>query len=107
MQHKKGLGNKYVAGVRILRNDEQVDDTIQEADLVFYVDNVPPEKSIPVAPSQHPSQDRPESDGLITRQLASLTIRDKPGHKFEERVLGPNNFLRVHTIITDLWSLGG
>lgn len=101
MQHKKELGNKYVTGVRVLRNDEQADDTIQEADLVFHIANVPPEQSVPDAPGQDPQQGQPQSDGLVVPQLADLTIRDIPGQPVEEHVLGPNNFLRVHTVVAD------
>jgi|SRR5690242_11230749 len=99
MQHKKELGNKYVTGVRVLRNDEQVDDTIEEADLVFYIADVPPEKSIPDAPSQNPPQGLPQSVGLVAPQLVGLSRRETSGYSMKEHLHGRNNILRVHKIM--------
>lgn len=41
MQHKNELGNKYVSGVRVLRNDGIEGDGQEEVDLVFHIEEVP------------------------------------------------------------------
>ncbi|KAJ8110057.1 hypothetical protein OPT61_g6997 [Boeremia exigua] len=91
MQHKKELGDKYVAGVRILRNDDQANDADRGADLVFDIVDMPPEELIPDAPDQEHPQDKGDSGGLTPRTL--------PGFSTEERALGPNSVLRLHTIM--------
>lgn len=99
MQHKRELGNKYVTGIHILRNDFQTDNTIQEADLVFHIADVPPEKSIPDVPSRDPPHGQTQSVGSIVPQVVRLTSRNVPGYSVEEQLHGLNNVLRVHKIM--------
>lgn len=99
MQHKEELGNKYVAGVRVLRNDGTEYDTHEEVDLVFYIADVPPERQIPNEPNQDPPQSRAETNALAAAASAYLVQRNAPGYPVEEHVLGSNNILRVHTIM--------
>ncbi len=98
MQHKKELGNKYVTGIRILRNDDQASDADRGADLVFYIENVPAGGAIQDVPDQDPPQGQPPPASLATSQPKNLGLRDLPRHWVEERVLGPKNLLRVYTI---------
>lgn len=95
MQHKKELGNKYVTGVRILRNDGSPGHTRTEVDLVFHIEDVPPEKEITDEPMD---VDTPQGGaGIKASAAAGLVARDAV--VVEEQALGPNNILRVHKFV--------
>lgn len=99
MQHKRELGNKYVTGVRILRNDAQAEGEDQHADLVFDIADVPIEEQSPDVPMQDPPQGKIQSDAPITSTFNNLTIREAPECTAKEQILGPRNILRTHTVI--------
>ncbi|KAF3053141.1 hypothetical protein E8E11_010461 [Didymella keratinophila] len=74
MRHKKELGNKYVTGVRVLRNDGIPGDTRAEVDLVFHIGDVPPEKQREDEPM---GVDSPKGGaGVNARAFVSLAPRD-------------------------------
>jgi len=95
MQHKKELGNKYVTGVRVLRNDGIPGDTRAEVDLVFHIIDVPPEKQREDEPMDVDSQQG--GAGVNARAVGSLASTDAA--VVEEQVLGSNNILRVHRVV--------
>jgi hypothetical protein len=96
MQHKKELGNKYVSGVRVLRNDGVEGDTHEEVDLVFHIEEVPPEKEITDEPMD---VDSPQgAAGTNALAVANLALRRAAAYPVEEQVLGSNNVLWVHRV---------
>ena len=42
MQHKRELGDKYVSGVRIVKAEPRTQGNPDYANLVFYIEDVPP-----------------------------------------------------------------
>lgn len=88
--------SKYVTGVRILRNDEQTDGTVQEADLVFDIADVLPERQIQETANKDSPQGQRQSG---TSASSRLTLRNDPGHVVAEYVLGPKNILRINTLV--------
>ena len=95
MQHKKELGDKYVTGVRVLRNDGIPGDTDVYVDLVFYIEAVPPEKQREDEPMDVDSPQ--DGAGVNARAVGSSSSRK--ASMVKEQVLGPNNILRVHKVI--------
>ncbi|KAJ4380521.1 hypothetical protein N0V86_003878 [Didymella sp. IMI 355093] len=100
MQHKKELGNKYVSGVGVLRNDGTEYDTHDEVDLVFHIEGVAPEKQIIDEPMDvDPPQGLSETDDLAVAVAANLIPRNTAMYWVEEQVLGSNTILRVHKMM--------
>lgn len=98
MQHKSELGSKYVSGIAIMRNDRPKDGP-EAPDLVFYIRDGPPEKFIPDALEQDPQGQAQPAAIPAAPVLRNIAIRGLSDHSVEEHVLGPNNILRVHTIM--------
>ncbi|KAF3040885.1 hypothetical protein E8E12_003225 [Didymella heteroderae] len=96
MQHKKDLGNKYISSVRVLRNDRIQGDTHDEVDLVFHIEDVPPERRVTDEPLDvDPSQVGTQINALA---VANLIPRNDVVYPVAEQVLGSNNILRIHRI---------
>lgn len=94
MQHKKELGNMYVIGVRILRNDGSPGDTHTEVDLVFHIEDIPPEKRITDEPID---VNIPLGRaGIQASAVVGLVAGDAVAA--EEEALGPNDILRPHKV---------
>ena len=86
IQHKKELGNKYVKGVRILKNDAKQDGVEERADLVFDIADVPPDE---------PMLDTPDTHKPPSKAVNSLKLPRRPLH---ENFLVPNIVLPTRTI---------
>lgn len=84
---KKELGNKYVSGISIVRND--MHDEPDPPDLVFYISDVPPEKSIPDVPDHDPPQGQPKlTPEPAAPALEKFSLKDVAECPVEEHVLG-------------------
>ena len=94
MQHKKELGNKYVKGVRVLKNDAKQDGVEERADLVFDIADVPSDEPMPDAP-QDPTHDTPDTHKPPPKAVNSMKLPRRPLH---EDFLVPNIVLPTRII---------
>lgn len=97
IQHKEELGNRYVIGVRVLRNDQVEGDTHEEVDLVFHIEEVPPEKEITDEPMDVGSSQSVAGNSALA--IANMVPNHAAGHPVEGQILGSNNILRIHRIV--------
>jgi hypothetical protein len=89
MQHKKELGDKYVKGVRILKNDLKQDDVEERADLVFDIADVPPDEPKSDAP-QDPTHDTPDTHDPDTPSRKAVNSGKLPRRPVHENLLAPS-----------------
>jgi hypothetical protein len=97
MQHKKELGDKYVKGVRILRNERQQDGVEERADLVFDIADHPPDEPMPDAPHD-PTHDDPDTHMPDAPPRKAVNSRKLPRRPVHDDFLVPNIALPNRTI---------